>query len=66
MIRVTDPGQRAELRGLINLAMDPGTAAWWLSGDGSYARHHLDADGHPLNDLQDVLIRARQGRAADG
>jgi polyphosphate kinase len=66
LIRVTEPAQRAELRGLINLAMDPGTAAWWLSGDGSYSRHHLDADGHPLNDLQDVLIRARQGRAADG
>ncbi|HEY6478650.1 MAG TPA: polyphosphate kinase 1, partial [Streptosporangiaceae bacterium] len=66
LIRVTDPAQRAELRGLINLAMDPGTAAWWLAGDGSYTRHHLDADGHPLNDLQDVLIRARQGRAADG
>ncbi|HEX5295198.1 MAG TPA: RNA degradosome polyphosphate kinase [Streptosporangiaceae bacterium] len=66
LIRVTDPGQRADLRGLINLAMDPGTAAWWLAGDGTYTRHHLDADGHPLNDLQDVLIRARQGRAADG
>ena len=66
LIRVTDPGQRAELRGLINLAMDPGTASWWLDGDGTYTRHYLDADGHPLNDLQDILIRSRQGRAADG
>jgi polyphosphate kinase len=66
LVRVTDPAQRAELRGLFNLAMDPGTASWWLAGDGTYARHHLDADGHPLNDLQDMLIRARQGRAADG
>jgi polyphosphate kinase len=64
LIRVTDPAQRAELRGLFNLAMDPGTASWWLDGDGTYTRHHLDEDGQPLNDLQDMLIRTRQGRAA--
>jgi polyphosphate kinase len=66
LVRVTDPAQRAELRGLFNLAMDLGTASWWLAGDGTYTRHHLDAEGHPLNDLQDMLIRTRQGRAADG
>ncbi|HEY2286390.1 MAG TPA: RNA degradosome polyphosphate kinase [Streptosporangiaceae bacterium] len=66
LIRVTDPAQRAELRGLFNLAMDPSTASWWLAGDGTYARHHLDSGGQPLNDLQDLLIRARLGRAADG
>jgi polyphosphate kinase len=66
LIRVTDPAQRAELRGLVDLAMDPGTSSWWLSGDGTWARHHRDARGQPLDDLQDVLIRARQGRSADG
>jgi polyphosphate kinase len=66
LIRVADPAQVAELRALFNRAMDPSTASWWLAGDGTYARHHLDADGQPLNDLQDLLIRARQGRAADG
>jgi polyphosphate kinase len=66
LVRVTEPAQRAELRGLIDLAMDPGTAAWWLAQDGTWTRHHLDEAGEPLNDLQDMLIRARQGRAADG
>ncbi|MGH3276654.1 MAG: RNA degradosome polyphosphate kinase [Streptosporangiaceae bacterium] len=66
LVRVTDPAQRAELRGLIDLAMDRGTASWWLGSDGIYTRHHLDESGKPLNDLQDLLIRARQGRAADG
>ncbi|MDQ2877406.1 MAG: RNA degradosome polyphosphate kinase, partial [Actinomycetota bacterium] len=56
LIRVTDAGQVAELRGLFNLAMDPGTASWWLAGDGNYTRHHLDADGHPRGDLQDMLM----------
>ena len=65
LIRVTEPAQRAELRGLINRAMDPGTSSWWLAGDGTWTRHHKDAGGQPLNDLQDMLIRARQGRAAD-
>ncbi|HEY1620380.1 MAG TPA: polyphosphate kinase 1, partial [Streptosporangiaceae bacterium] len=66
LIRVTEPSQRAELRGLIDLAMDEATASWWLAADGTWTRHHLDAGGAPLNDLQDLLIRARQGRASDG
>jgi polyphosphate kinase len=66
LIRVTEPGQRAELRSLIDLAMDAGTASWWLAADGTWTRHHLDASGAPLNDLQDLLIRSRQGRAVDG
>jgi polyphosphate kinase len=65
LVRVTEPAHRAELRGVIDLAMDPRTASWWLAGDGAWARHHLDASGAPLNDLQNMLIRARQGRAAD-
>ena len=64
LIRVTSPAEQAELRGLFTLAMDPGTASWWLAGDGTYTRHHLDEAGQPLNDLQDMLIRSRQGRAA--
>jgi polyphosphate kinase len=65
LVRVTEPGQSAELRGVLDLAMDPGIASWWLAGDGAWTRHYLDDAGAPLNDLQDTLIRARQGRAAD-
>jgi polyphosphate kinase len=65
LVRVTDPAQRAELRGLIDMAMDDTTATWWLDADGSWTRHHLDASGAPLNDVQEYLIRVRQGRAAD-
>jgi polyphosphate kinase len=45
--------------------MDPGTASWWLDGDGSWTRHHVDSSGAPLNDIQVELIRSRQGRTAD-
>jgi len=65
LVRVTDAAQRRELRTLIDLAMDPGTASWWLGPDGNWTRHHLDESGAPLMDLQDHLIRFRQSRSAD-
>jgi polyphosphate kinase len=65
LIRVTDPDQKAELRSLIDLAVDPSVSSWWLGPDGSWTRHHLDADGTPLIDLQDHLIRFRGSRRAD-
>jgi polyphosphate kinase len=66
LVRVTNPGQKRELRELIDLAMNPGTASWWLGPDGSWDRHHLTSDGAPLMDLQDYLIKIRQNRSGDG
>ncbi len=66
LVRVTDAAQRAELRQLIDMAMDPGISSWWLGPDGTWTRHHLDADGKPLTDIQDVLVKARRGRGGDG
>ena len=65
LIRVTDAGQKAELRSLIDLAMDPSVSSWWLGPDGSWTRHHLDESGEPLIDLQEHLIWFRQGRPSD-
>jgi polyphosphate kinase len=65
LIRVTDPDQKLELRSLIDLAVDPSVSSWWLGPDGNWTRHHLDADGAPLIDLQDRLIRFRGSRRAD-
>jgi polyphosphate kinase len=66
LVRVKDPAHVAELRGLIDMAMDATTSSWWLDSDGTWTRHHLDASGAPLNDVQQYLIRTRQGRGADG
>jgi polyphosphate kinase len=66
LVRVADPAHVAELRGLIDMAMDETTSSWWLDADGTWTRHHLDASGAPLNDVQEYLIRTRQGRGADG
>jgi polyphosphate kinase len=66
LVRVTDPAQRAELRGYIDLAMAPSTASWWLAGDGTWSRHHLDSAGNRLTDIHELLIRGRPVRATDG
>jgi polyphosphate kinase len=66
LIRVTDEGQRSELRELIDLAMNPRIASWWLAADGTWTRHYLDDDGTPLADLQELLISTRRHRTGDG
>jgi polyphosphate kinase len=65
LVKVTDSGQRTELRTLIDLAMDPEVSSWWLGPDGVWTRHHLDKTGAPLIDLQEHLIMFRQNRPAD-
>jgi polyphosphate kinase len=65
-VRVKDPAQQAELRALIDLAMDEGTSSWWLDGDGTWTRHHLGPDGNQLRDLQQTLISNRRARPPDG
>ena len=37
----------------------------WLAGDGTWTRHHLNAGGKPLRDLQQYLL-ARRGHPTDG
>jgi polyphosphate kinase len=70
LVRVVDPGHEATLRDLFGVAMDEGTASWWLGPDGSWSRHHLDSSGAPLLDLQAHLIAIRRtgrtGTEADG
>jgi polyphosphate kinase len=65
LVRLTDPPQRAALTGFIDLAMDDGTASWWLSSDGTWTRHYLDDSGGPLRDIQAHLIQLRHSRTAD-
>jgi len=61
LVRVGDAGHEATLRNLFGLAMNEGTASWWLASDGSWTRHHLDSSGAPLLDLQSHLIEIRHG-----
>jgi polyphosphate kinase len=65
LVRVTDRSHKGELRNLIDFAMDPGVASWWLSPDGTWTRHHADESGKPLIDLQEYLIQHRQDRTVE-
>jgi len=69
LVRLPSQAQVAEVQRLLDLCFDDRTASWWLGPDGEWTRHHLDADGEPLRDLQESLIatkrRRRQGRTAE-
>jgi polyphosphate kinase len=62
MVRLRDPRDIQELDDLLTLTMDPGTASWSLDGAGAWTRHHLDAEGRPLRDLQAYMIANRPGK----
>ncbi|HEX8008804.1 MAG TPA: RNA degradosome polyphosphate kinase [Trebonia sp.] len=67
LVRVADPGHRAQLRDLIALGMNDETSSWWLDSDGNWTRHARDSGGRPLLDIQEYLTREQaRGRSADG
>ena len=66
LVRVTDPAHARRLRGLVDVGMADTTSSWWLASDGAWTRHSREADGKPLLDVQEGLIRKRRGRTADG
>jgi polyphosphate kinase len=64
LVRLVDPTQVAQMYGLFDLAFDPGTSAWDLSGDGHWTRRVIDEEGEPLMDYQEALIA--RSRALSG
>jgi len=66
LVRLSDPAHIAELHDLFDRAMDERTSSWWLTSDGSWARHSLDANGQPLDDLQNRLMQLISHRPRTG
>lgn len=62
LVRIVAPQQIAELHDLFTLAMSDQIGSWWLGPDGVWTRHHLDAEGRPLADIQDVTMTNVQRR----
>ena len=52
----------ADMIDLLGRYMDDATSSWHLGPDGSWTRHHLDADGSPLTDIQFWLIEENARR----
>ncbi|KQX61606.1 RNA degradosome polyphosphate kinase [Angustibacter sp. Root456] len=66
LVKIEDPAHVAELRGLIDIAMDDGTSSFHLGSAGTWIRHHRADDGTPLRDLQTAVAErlAKQRRKA--
>jgi polyphosphate kinase len=62
LVRLADPRHVADMRSLLARGMSDDYASWRLSGDGRWTRHHQDADGEPLADLQSALIQMHDKR----
>jgi polyphosphate kinase len=57
LVRLVQADHLAELDELFDLAMSPETSSWYLDPDGSWIRHSRTAEGEPLRDMQDGLMR---------
>ena len=57
LVRLVQPDHIKELTGLFDLAMADTSASWHLAADGTWTRHKFAADGSPLVDVQDEIMR---------
>ncbi|MFM9877680.1 MAG: RNA degradosome polyphosphate kinase [Rhodoglobus sp.] len=57
LVRLTSPDHLRELDDLFDLAMSDDTSSWWLETDGTWTRHNRAANGAPLQDMQNVLMK---------
>ncbi|HYO38251.1 MAG TPA: polyphosphate kinase, partial [Nocardioidaceae bacterium] len=62
LVRLPGGSQVDEVARLLDLCFDNRTASWWLNSEGDWERHHLDADGEPLRELQEMLIATKRRR----
>lgn len=64
LVRITAPEQINELIKYVDLQMADSTASWHMEADGTYVRHSKDAEGRPLVDCQEYLIKRHTRRPA--
>jgi polyphosphate kinase len=62
LVELPGATQVEEVGRMLDLAFDDATSSWWLSSTGEWVRHHLDADGNPLRELQETLVSAHRRR----
>jgi polyphosphate kinase len=62
VVRLSDPRHVREVSQVLDDCMADTTSSWHLGPDGTWTRHHRDADGNPLTDLQEHIIATRPGR----
>lgn len=63
-VRITAPEQVQELIDYVDLQMADTTSSWHMQPDGTYVRHSKDAEGKPLLDCQEYLIKKHMRKKA--
>ena len=58
LVRITQVDQIRELNAMFDLAMAEDSASWHLGSDGIWTRKQYDAEGNPLADVQDQLMKS--------
>jgi polyphosphate kinase len=61
---ISNPAHVAEISELFDIAFDKGTASWKLQPDGTWVAFTVNAEGEPLMDMQDYLIKVKSRRRA--
>ena len=61
---ISNPAHVSEISELFDIAFDKGTASWKLQPDGTWVAFTVDANGEPLMDMQDYLIKVKSRRRA--
>jgi polyphosphate kinase len=56
-VRLTSTDHLKEISELFDLAMDENTMSWTLGPEGEWTRRSIDAEGEPLVDLQDIVMK---------
>ena len=64
LVRITAPEQVQELIDYVDLQMADTTSSWHMQPDGTYVRHSKDAEGKPLLDCQEYLIKKHMRKKA--
>jgi polyphosphate kinase len=62
LVQIPTSGQVEQLKSLVERGFDDANSSWILGADGEWERHHLDAQGEPLADLQATLISIQRRR----
>ena len=57
LVRIIQPDQIKELTALFELCMSDTSATWHLDSSGSWTRFAKDAEGRPLVDVQDKIMK---------
>ncbi|GAA2945859.1 MULTISPECIES: RNA degradosome polyphosphate kinase [Glutamicibacter] len=66
LVSLRDQEDIDTMTGLMKRYMDDSTMSWHLGPDGAWTRHHRDADGNPLTDIQFWLMEEHARRRMSG